>query len=150
MFLAEGRRPAAFGVKVWLPRAGVMPASHAEDIHHAVVSVLPAVYPNLASVHIEVGFFVQYSSEQRLVLTLTIPSSACFLQKAAIVAPSALTLGRLVQESCKQRLLVMSTMTSSECWLQYGGSVVPSKLYFVNYMHCWYRQRPVLPTGCDN
>ena len=24
MFLAEGRRPAGFGVKVWLPRAGVM------------------------------------------------------------------------------------------------------------------------------
>ena len=43
MFLAEGRHPAALGVKARLPLAGVMGAMLVVCVHHALLSTLLAV-----------------------------------------------------------------------------------------------------------
>ena len=53
MFLAEGRRSAARDVIGRVLCAGAMRATTAKDVHHAVVSMLPAVTCCLAAFHIE-------------------------------------------------------------------------------------------------
>ena len=57
MLLAEGHRPAALDVKRRLLCTGDMRATLAEDVHHAVLSVLSAVHRRLAALHVEYRFF---------------------------------------------------------------------------------------------
>ena len=44
MLLAKGRRSATLDVIGRVFFAGVMRATFAEDVHHAVISVLPAIH----------------------------------------------------------------------------------------------------------
>ena len=84
---------------------------------------------------------MQESCEQRLLQTSTIPSSACLLQKTAVLLSSLLKLGRRVQESYKQRLLVTSTMVSSACCLQKIAVLLSSVLKLGRLVQESYEQR---------
>ena len=53
VFLADGHRPAASDAIGRVLCAGAMRATTAKDVHHAVVSMLPAVTCCLAAFHIE-------------------------------------------------------------------------------------------------
>ena len=84
---------------------------------------------------------MQDSCEQRLLKTSTIPFSACFLQKAAVLLSSALKLGRHAQGSYEQRPLVTSTVPSSACCLQYTDVLLPSKSLFGTFVQESCKQR---------
>ena len=84
---------------------------------------------------------MQDSCEQRLLKTSTIPFSACFLQKAAVLLSSALKLGRHAQGAYEQRPLVTSTVPSSACCLQYTDVLLPSKLLFGTFVQESCKQR---------
>ena len=53
MFLAEDRRPAALNVEGRVLCTEGIQATLADDVHHAVISVLPAVHRCLAAHNIE-------------------------------------------------------------------------------------------------
>lgn len=81
------------------------------------------------------------SWKQRMLLTSTMPSFACWLQYIAVLTPSILKVGRFVHMSCKQSLLRTSTMLSSACCLQYIAALLPRTLKIGCLVHlsCEYR-----------
>lgn len=83
-------------------RVCVTLAAKVNDIFQHAACGTPLV---CRSRHLEDGILVQLVCEQCFTVRLTVPSSACCLQYAAVVLPATLMYGILVQEPCMQRLL---------------------------------------------
>ena len=80
-------------IEAWVPFGGVTWTSPDLYIHHSFLSVCLTGSRRHAAIQINRNILVQESCEQRVRRTSTIPSSSCFLQKAAVLLPSALGIG---------------------------------------------------------
>lgn len=96
MLPAARRSLAAFDMGLWSPRAGTMFATLATNVNHAVLGMLLAVHYRLAA--LDIGSW--YLRARGMCVTfaknvLTMRSSACCLQCAAVCLPSTLDDGTL-------------------------------------------------------
>ena len=105
-----------------------MYATRSADVYHSVFIELLGVHRLLVPFTLRHGYLFEESRGHGRIFEFTIPSSAYFLQKAAVMLPSKLKESFLVQESCEQRSWRTSTIPSSSCFSQKAAVLQPSAL----------------------